>query len=423
MGNYNVHSHSFTMDNAPEHFLNLYLPGFAANAIDKITNTQAGSKIFEKLLSTFGGNGGKRYASFLSIGKSKSQMDVFEHLMAQYDDPNIKFVVLTMNMEYCGAGNSVSGFEGQLEEMLEVKRRYPDRVLLFLGLDPRWKQDGRALKNTVKAYFDQKLVINATTSVNPFAGLKLYPSTGFYPFDENLKETFEWAAENEVPVLSHCYYLGGIYKNDADALKSTLNPMNPYSGMKYDKPEYLTGKSFFKWILGQNKSNNNRNTCSYFLEPAAVEDMLKYFETLAKPLKFCLAHYGGAEQMLISHGKRKPNDIEANPYGIKTKNWYEQIKDLMIQNPNCTYADIAYTVYDKDVFPCVFQDLNDPAYSKKIMFGTDYFLTEQQQPETTTYHQFRDAAMNAVNTISGNSQWQQIAQDNTGAFLKSKYYP
>jgi len=87
------------MNNAPQKFLHLYLPGILANAIDKITNVQAGSVAVQKLLKTFGGNGGNRYASFLKIGKSTDQLEVFKTLAAQYpDDTSFKFVGLTMDM-------------------------------------------------------------------------------------------------------------------------------------------------------------------------------------------------------------------------------------------------------------------------------------------------------------------------------------
>src|SRR4051812_13659937 len=119
---YNVHSHVFTMRNAPKRFLHLYLPDVAASLIDKITNTKAGTNAMIALLKAIPGNGVKRYASFLQIGKSADQLSVFETLMKQYDDPTIKFIVLTMYMEKCGADISETGFEGQLEEILAVKR-------------------------------------------------------------------------------------------------------------------------------------------------------------------------------------------------------------------------------------------------------------------------------------------------------------
>src|SRR6185369_6564519 len=127
---YNAHSHVFTMRNAPKKFLQLYLPNIVANGIDKITEVKVGSWAMSFLLKKFGGNWGKRYASFLSIGKSEDQLSVFETLMAQYSDATMKFVALSMYMEKCGADVSETGFEGQLEELLVIKKQYPDNLLI-----------------------------------------------------------------------------------------------------------------------------------------------------------------------------------------------------------------------------------------------------------------------------------------------------
>ncbi|WP_081659269.1 amidohydrolase family protein [Pedobacter glucosidilyticus] len=422
---YNVHTHIFTMNNAPEHFLNLYLPDFLANAIGKITNTQPGAWLVKKILS-FTGEAGKRYAGFLEIGKSRNQLEVFENLLRQYPNQDMKFVALTMYMEKCGAGESISGFEGQLEEILEVKRRYPDRLLIFMGVDPRWKNSGKELRDTVAAYFNKKIKINNQREVYPFAGLKMYPSTGFYPFDKNLKETFEWAAENGVPVLSHCYYKGGIYNNDESYLKYSINPRDPYNGQLYDKPVYIQEKSW-KWIIGQKAAQNNRKTCSYFLEPEAYRSLMSYFDQQDKPLKLCLAHFGGAEEMLRSYKLMKVDkgshyDSKLEPYGIERKNWFEQIREMM-KTFKGLYTDISYTVCNQDVHPVIFGELKDAQVGSKILYGTDYYMTEQEKTEKQIFEEFNKAAVKEAGLKPGINAWEQLSTVNTAHFLSSKYYP
>ncbi len=422
---YNVHSHVFTMKNAPRHFLHLYLPAALADAIDKLTNTQAGANTIGWILSKFG-SGAKRYASFLQIGKSKSQLEVFEDLVQQYDDPNIKFVALTMYMEKCGADSSESGYEGQLEEILTVKKQYPDNLLIFLGIDPRWKNSGPQLRDEVVRYFENKLVINAGRSVYPFAGLKLYPSTGFYVFHENLKETFEWAAENGVPVLSHCNYLGGIYNNDTTFVQGNLNPLNVYTGKPYadefpgtNGPQYFQSKGFWKWLMGTRKNDSNKNSCSYFLEPASYKSLLKAFaQPPRKPLKLCLAHFGGDDQIMAEHGGKPTGTL----YGMVQKNWCAQIKELLTEYPN-VYTDISYALSDPDTHQPVFTELNTPAYGERILFGTDFFLTERKLPEKTDYSVFKKNALATTLSSFGNrNAWDQVAGLNTNEFLQSKYY-
>ena len=414
MQHYNVHSHTFTMSNAPENFLSLYLPPALAGLLAKATNTAPGAAVVEKLLSWFGGNGGKRYASFLKIGKSKNQLAIFEELMRQYpDDTAIRFVALAMYMEKTGAGASISGYEGQLEELIQVKKQYPDRLLLFLGIDPRWKNTGKQLRETVEAYFNTRLSINAERSVYPFTGLKLYPPTGFYPFDERLIETFEWAAENGVPVLSHCSYLGGIYNNDTAYINGVLAACNPYdSGQRYPaKPFYE--KNIGRWLLHKQQSYNNLRSCSYFMEPAAYEKVLARFNDPLKPLKLCLAHFGGANQMLATNGQP--------PIGVLPQNWFVQIQNLM-ERYKGLYTDISYTLSDPDTHPIIFDQMNRTSYGNRILFGTDYFLTERELPEREDYSTFKNEALNTPVPGTGNNAWDAISATNVLPFLSSKYY-
>ncbi len=149
---YNLHSHVFTMRNAPVRFLSLFLPGVAADLIDTLTNTKVGSKAFAAALSRLGGNLGKRYASFLSIGKSSDEIDVYRILSAQYE-AGFKFAALTMYMESLGIQGSESKFEGQLEGAMDIKQKYPDDALVFLGVDPRWITDATELRQTIEDKF------------------------------------------------------------------------------------------------------------------------------------------------------------------------------------------------------------------------------------------------------------------------------
>lgn len=421
---YNVHTHSFTMNNAPRNFLQLYLPKPLANAIDTITDVKVGSFLIQKLLNTFGGNGGKRYSSFLNIGKSKYQLKVFEDLREQYkDDSTIKFVALTMDMEKCGAGDSSSGYEGQLEEILQVKKRYPDHLLLFLGIDPRWKLSGIELRDTVIKYFETKLSANNGRLIYPFIGLKIYPSMGFYPFDIRLKETFEWAALNNVPVLSHCNYLGGIYNNDQAYIDGILNTRDPYNqnaiypadGVKYE-PQKMIGR----WILGRQKSTNNLNKCSYFMEPAAFETLLKYFEASGKPLKLCLAHFGGGNQITAFKKPEKADMEDKVPYGISGENWFVKIKHMM-KHFSTLYTDISYALHDSDIHDILLGEIDNSDYGSRVLFGTDFFLTERESPELDTYRIFKQAASNSQK-YQDKTAWDRAASINIEGFLNSKFY-
>jgi predicted TIM-barrel fold metal-dependent hydrolase len=410
MDSYNIHTHVFTMNNAPRKFLELYLPKMAASAVDIVTNTQVGSWLVRTALMKLGGAGGKRYASFLQIGKSSNQNNVFRHMIDSYEDTSMKMVALTLYMEKLGAEASMSGYEGQLEEIITLKKRYPERLLPFLCVDPRWKGNGIALRNTVERYFGETFVAN-NKEYSPFVGLKIYPSSGFYPFDERLKPVMEWAAEHRVPIMTHCAYLGGIYCNDADFVKASLNPRDPYNNMYYKTPCYISDH--------KKARVNNLRSCSYFLEPCSYESMIRYFAVQGKPLKICFAHYGGDQHMLLEH----KGDMSKAFYGTRPgHNWCRQIKDLMQYEG--VYTDISYSLSNKDTYDFIFEELQSSRWDR-LMFGTDFFMTEREQAERLLYTEFKSSALArpaAPQTGLANA-WEQIAQRNTAAFLESDFYP
>jgi len=412
---YNVHSHIFTMSNAPEKFLHLYMPEVAANIVDMITRTKAGAKSLSWLLSKLPSNVAKRYASFLRIGKSNNPADVFEILLKEYNDPEVKFIVLTMFMEECGAGKSQTLYQGQLDQVVEVQRRYPGRLLAFLGVDPRWTKPGQTLLEIVQENFQLKV---PGTSLPAFVGIKLYPSTGFYAFDKKLMATMEWAADNDIPVLSHCSYMGGIYNNDTGFIKGYLNTEDPYNNNQQYPAAYQGGTNFLKWLIGTNTSSNNLKTCSYFLEPESFRSMLQALKKKGKDLKLCLAHYGGGEHILAEHGKKT---IDENKLcGIRKQNWCGQIKDLMKEFPKvCT--DISYAVHDPEVHKVILPANGDPDFVDRIMFGTDFFLSEREKKEKDIYQAFLQKANKKIFS-TGKTGWQQLASDNVEVFLNSKLY-
>lgn len=426
---HNIHAHIFTMSNAPKDFLSLYMPELVANAVESITSTKAGEKVMEWLLNNLGGKAGKKYASFLHVGKRSGQMDVFKDLLEQYPDSAMKITALTLYMEKLGAGQSLSGYEGQLEEIIEVKKRYPDRLNIFLGVDPRWKATGQQILDQVRTYFDTRLPIDATRpAVCPFQGLKLYPSTGFYAFDERLMPTFEWAAKNGVPLMTHCSYLGGIFNNDRDYLNANLAAWNPYAKSHHPAPKQghkLKG-NILKRLINTQKEENNLNYSSYFLEPFSYREMLQYFKDKGTPLKICFAHFGGSDHMKLQNGH--PSGVNPNAgdyYGVHySMNWTQQIQALMLQFDS-VYTDISYSLTDHKTHPFIFGELAKP-YKDRILFGTDFFMTERVAKEKDTYAHFKAAASAIqVSTASGAtiSAWQLMAEHNVEKYLASTYYP
>jgi predicted TIM-barrel fold metal-dependent hydrolase len=421
----NAHTHIFTMHNAPKDFLQLYMPAFLAKRVDTFTNTEAGAWVIRQVAKLNSGMF-KRYATFLEIGKSSDQITVFENLMSRYPNETMQFITLCQNLEYLGVGRSISGFEGQIEEVLSIKKTYPNDILPFFGLDPRWKSNGTEIRKTVESYFETKIEVGGT-QVYPFHGLKIYCSTGHYIFDEKLKETFEWAADNGVHVMSHCYYLGGIYNFDKNYITNNLNTNDVYANQRYNSPKFIDEGKWISRKLNLNRRANCRKSCSYFLEPYSYKSILNYFANRPDKLKICFAHYGGVNQIRASLGLEKDSEQKA-PYGVAKINWFKQVQDLMAQHPN-VYADISYNVAEalekkngNNLLYDVFLKEAKQTYGNQILFGTDYFMTEKDSLEQDAVQGFRNYALQ--NYLSnGNNLWEQMARSNPNQYLKSKYYP
>jgi hypothetical protein len=330
-----------------------------------------------------------------------------------------------MFMEEMGVGKSHSGYEGQLEQLILIKEKYPQELLIFLGIDPRWQPANQlSIADAVRKYFKCTVTVQGKT-YPVFNGLKLYPSTGFYVFDEKLKETLEWAAENELPVVTHCNYLGGVYNNNAAFIKANLNPSLIHYGIDKDYHAFCTRKGYrtpayqmtkvplIKKMLGMSDEQRNLSNCSFFLEPYSYEPVLEYFKSNGgKQLKLCMAHYGGDIQMKLAEGlmPKGTDDLERSPIGVGNLNWTRQIRILM-QKFETLYTDISYAYVDKDTLPIIFHDVAQHAYGKRILFGTDFYMTERKGRERDNFSNFKMAAMQQ-STPSGKTVWDQLMENN-----------
>jgi hypothetical protein len=173
-----------------------------------------------------------------------------------------------------------------------------------------------------------------------------------------------------------------------------------------------------------NYFNSNRR-----LSDTYADDWFKgYRDSLARiygvvgnmrtPLKICLAHFGGDQEILAERGMGGIN----NPVGRVQQNWCKQIRTLMTEFEGI-YTDISYALFDRNTHEFVLKELDNQNYGDKILFGTDFFLTEQEMPEKTDYTIFQQDAQNfPLTRIRGRNGWDQIASFNPEEFLFSKYY-
>jgi predicted TIM-barrel fold metal-dependent hydrolase len=313
----------------------------------------------------------------------KSQNEIFKNLRSNYslDD---KFVILTLNMDHMGAGPAKFSFNEQIHEIKRIKAQHKNTCLPFYSVDPR-AATSHDLKEQAVTFVGRK----------GFVGVKIYPALGFYPFDPGLEETYQWAEKFKVPVMTHCtrvgsYYLGNITQamtNPTSFADLDIEWPSEYEKSKFPKTEYL---------------DNNEEFCDYFGEIYNYAVVLSRF----KKLKICFAHLGGSPEILMSR------TIESG------KSWFTQIKYLMKEYEH-VYADISYTLYDKRVFPELLDLLKDEKIGHKVLFGTDFFMTLQEDTERNLISEFREYVLK---NSTEEDLWEKLTYHNAKTYLSSEYY-
>jgi uncharacterized protein len=430
----NTHMHVFNSPCAPDRFLMIIPNNFLRSKpalVKKMIDSGLGRWVITKWFGlTKNKNGAEqkkldKYLAFLDVGTDSTQQEVFETALhiGQQADPSVRIVGLTMNMDFMDSepSQNMISYETQLEQVKSIKRYYPLNFFPFLGVDPRHKS-GQSLVDWAKTYFESGVVTDAT--VFPyFCGIKFYPALGFFPFDPRLAPLFEYAQANDLPVMTHCTRSGSQYIGDFIEALIPLQPQmilpelpdNEVMAVRnsiwnrisryYDLP---TGKD--TWIQNNNRGNNDL-ACDLFGHPENYIPLLKAYPNL----KICLAHLGGSSEIYCSD----PKELASlrSIWKRDGYNWFDKIRDMMIEFPNL-YTDISYTVSDfsvKEVWDKVYdflicKDKNGDTLSCRVLFGTDFFMTEQEKPESELY-------MVAASRM-GPAMMNQIARINPQKFLR-----
>jgi len=392
--NINAHTHIFDSQCAPKDFLKVglnigdntaaLLEGFLQNKIGQgVVNALYGAS------SRIGKHNNliSRYTEFLKIGTMATQKDIFEFNEQTYDSnflAGIKFVVLTLDMDYMSDSKNkpVADFESQIDEVKRLKQYYPDRVFPFLGVDPRNPRN-LDFNNNVQSLLESKT----------FSGIKLYPSHGFFPFDPRLDQLYSYAQQNNIPIMTHCtrsgsFFIGNnvwsLIPDAPEAINAGYSMDGIYNRIQLYK--HATDKLF----------KQNARICNLFLHP---ENYLPVLYKYPK-LKLCLAHLGGEYEVLGSlNNNKQEKALFEKIYALEaaTKTWYQWIKEILKTYDNA-YSDISYTLSSGQAMQTVYNDLTSGDLPKeKVLFGTDYFLVEQEGQEM-------DIVANAKKILQGEFQ-------------------
>lgn len=372
---FNCHTHTFNMQYVPDGFLGYRMNMRVAKMVNAVMRTGWGAKAIMKTIRPFLGPQGKKTLAFLSIGLKKTQDMVFEELIAKYPkDDDTRFIILPLNFQYMGVGELHISYQQQLADLFEVKKKYPNKCFPFVSVDARMG-NSEYNKGFVKTYIEKG-----------FSGIKLYPSMGYFPFDERMYGVYQYAQTEQIPIMTHCS-AGGINYGSSENIYSIENPLPFYK---------IPGKQY-QFPLGDKKLGDY---CDAMVSPEHYEEVFHEFPNL----KLCFAHMG-------IDGDVNFRSSTQNGVGLS---WYQYIMNMMLTYPNI-YMDISYTLSYDGFYQWFIQEYDKmPQHVQdRIMFGTDFFMTVQElQGDDNIIYQ------NAVKEL-GSSLFLKLADENVLRYLNS----
>ena len=381
---FNAHIHCFTLKHVPDRF-------YGAISLSKLRRGHLLTRLvlwLHRLWPWKENDLFDRLSILLGTMEKPLQETVFDMAAGQYPE-GTGFVALSMDMEHMGAGKPEVSFKDQLDELTELKKKKGEAIYPFICADPRNPDITRQVKHYIKS--------------REFAGIKLYPALGYFPFDIRLHEIYRFALENDLPVTAHCSK-GPVYYRGEYTPEMLVHPVTgvPFTGKS---------KSELSWNYSDPMNYH------YLMDQSSLQ---KYIDQVApgekapdfSRLKICLAHFGG-DQELDKYLYSGWDFVHSVPLD-NNNNWFSTIRDLIEKHENL-YTDIAYT-WENPAYHAILKVLLDDSmatpghkFFRRVLFGTDYFLVSKECRERKFSVDLR--------AYLGAECFQQIAQKNPMAFL------
>ncbi len=387
--------------------------------------------IFKKAWQFLGSLPGKEtkevFKRYLTIGRfafQKGQGTILGELERQYPD-GTGFIILPMDMEYMEAGKVKESYRLQMDALGKLKEAQGNLIFPFVFADPRrmvaepdyFKFSPGDGTITLDDCFIKKFI-----KEKKFSGFKIYPALGYYPFDELLLPLWKYAADNAIPIITHCvrgpmYYRGtkkkewdnhpvfkqamgnGNYEElllpETKNSEFTANFTHPLNFLCLLKEQFL--RSWIHKIIAKNPESPLRQIFGYTSSEEPLKHNLHH-------LKICLGHFGGGDEWKRFFEQDRygfSNELSQNPaFGIdflltkqaapspgkpellwKYTDWYSIICSMMLQHPNI-YADISYILHsDAEILPLLKQTLQNPVLRKKVLYGTDFYVVRNHKSD------------------------------------------
>ncbi|PSL26397.1 amidohydrolase family protein [Chitinophaga ginsengisoli] len=307
------------------------------------------------------------FARYLNIGRyafHRHQRTIFSKLKSQYPT-GTGFVVLPMDMDYMDAGKSRTRYRDQMKELAALKEENKETLFPFVFVDPRRcvpvGEEKRAMEGD-KPFFVWKQVgvkviledcfIKDYLEDKQFSGIKIYPALGYFPFDIRLLPLWKYAADNNIPILTHCikgtiFYRGrkqtAWYQHPIfeQPMSKQQNGKNGYDGYETDEEKENKDSLKTDYVPLDLPETKNIDFTTNFTHPMnflclldkgllhkviggeasrkiasekdikRVKELFGYSDTgltrdLSK-LKICLGHFGGDDEWLRYFEKDRNN--------------------------------------------------------------------------------------------------------------------
>jgi hypothetical protein len=388
----------------------------------------------------------QRYINLAAYSRYSSQDDIFKKLRLFYDK-GTKFVVLPMDMEFMEAGAVPESYRKQLHELSALKNKddrhkqeYRNAILPFIFVDPRRIARDRqnfVPENEKETPFNHDLIRYYIEKRN-FAGIKIYPALGYFPFDKELLPLWRYACDNSIPIMTHCIR-GTIFFRGSKQKDWDYHPVFKKRENKQEKPILL-------------RSYNNIEFQDYFTHPLNYEillnphllgklllhyndkslfDLFEFDKDTQLPkrdlmkLKICFGHFGGEDEWtryLEEDDQQFDNRFEPIPFGTdkilswipqlwNDTSWFTIVKDMLVKYDN-TYADISFIVSDERIFKLLRVLLNRTETENKILYGTDFYVVRQKKSEKQLWTEVR--------AYLSKREFDLITKLNPDSYLKKK---
>ncbi|MBT8267996.1 MAG: amidohydrolase [Bacteroidia bacterium] len=422
------------------------------------------------------------FLRYVQIGRFSRYLDqwrIYDRLSKQYPT-GTNFINLPMDMDFMNAGKVRKGFtiERQLDDLVNIKNNHPDTFHPFIFADPRrfatagqnyfkWTAAKKVGSDHFCVRIDPDCSVYKYLVEENFAGIKIYPALGYYVFDEHLLPLWKYAADHDLPIMTHCIR-GTIFYRGKKKKEWDQHPIFTVGWRNYqqqndddndiegDDKDYLYLNEVRNIDFSVNFSNPLNYLClldnkllyeAIDLAKERKEELWQLFPSdhekrevkkghgLEK-LKICLAHFGGEDQwkdFLESDRDNYTTQLLQNPdFGVdffrnrqgeykpgklaliwRDTDWYTIICSMMLQYEN-VYADISYILHDRIILPLLKQTLSNPKLSQKVLYGSDFYVVRNHKSDKELLADMRAGLSEA--------EFDQIARYNPRAYLNLPDY-